>query len=271
MTRLLQRQNVLMPQEISTTPAPSFQEPNSFDLLLERNQKGLIALAAVIALAAGGFAIYRGVKSSEASSAGEALSEAKDAASLEAIVKDYSGAAAAGSAQVLLAEKQWNDSKKDESIATLQKFLSEKPEHPAIPAAQASLGAKLAANGKLEQATAIFEKLAGGSSYLAPYALISLGDLYKDGGKLDQAEASYKRVQSDFPSSLFVQGATERLGALKAKPPTEVEGLAQPTAPQSDVPEFNLGSPSSIPSQLPFESPATPADGGSAPGTPGQP
>jgi len=277
-THLQQRQNVPMPDEIATSSASSFrplgeisQAPNSFDQFMERNQKNLIILAVLIALVAVGFVIHRGIKRSAEQSGGEALSSAVEANALKAVISDHPGTIAAGSAQVLLADKQWEDGQKDDAITTLKKFIADSPSHPALPTAEANLGAKLAAMGKGEEATQVFEKLAGKSpSFITPYALVSLGDLARSSGQIEKAEGYYKRVQTDFAESPFVSQATQRLGSLKAKPPVEIEAPAT-LSPASEVPEMNFSSPTSPSLQLPFESPASPAQNGTAPATPGQP
>ena len=77
------------------------------------------------------------------------------------------------------------------------------------------------------------------SRYIAPYALISLGDIAKVAGDLEKAEASYNRVQSDFSESPFVRTATLRITTLRAKPPVEIEPPPAPaaeTAPAAEAP-----------------------------------
>jgi tetratricopeptide (TPR) repeat protein len=153
---------------------------------------------------------------------------------------------------VLLANKQWTEGQQDAAVATLQKFIAADPSHPAIPTAQASLGAKLMAQGKSAEANKVFETLAANPSakFIAPFALISLGDIAKAGGDLEKAEASYKKVNESFPDSSFAETAGRRLAILKAKPPVEVEAPPAPPAPPAAA-----GTPPSV----------TPAPGASAP------
>ncbi|MEO7101021.1 MAG: tetratricopeptide repeat protein [Luteolibacter sp.] len=223
-----------MSADLKNAPVPLAeisQGPNAFEAFLDRNQKNLVALAILLAIGAAGLVIYRGIEKSGEETAGAALNKAEDIASLQAVVDQHGKTAAAGSAMVLLANKQWTEGQQDAAIATLQKFIAADPEHPAVPTAQASLGAKLMAQGKSAEATKVFQALADNASakYIAPFALISLGDIAKAAGDLEKAEASYNKVKSDFAESSFAETANKRLAILKAKPPVEID--APPAAP----------------------------------------
>jgi predicted negative regulator of RcsB-dependent stress response len=209
------------------------QGPNAFEEFLDRNQKNLLVLALLLVIAAVGFVVYRGIQKSSEETAGAALNKAEDITALQAVVDQHASTSAAGSAMVLLANKQWDDGQQDAAVTTLQKFVAENPGHPARPAAQASLGSKLMAQGKTGDATQVFESLAGDSSagYIAPFALISLGDIAKSAGDLEQAEASYTKVRTEFPDSSFAETASRRLAILKAKPPVEIEPPPAPETP----------------------------------------
>ena len=220
----------------TSSPAPLAeisQGPNRFEEFLDRNQKNLIVLAILLAIAAAGYVIYRGIQKSSEETAGAALSKAEDLPSLQAVVDQHAKTAAAGSAMILLANKQWTDGQQDASISTLRKFIAENTGHPALPSAKANLGAKLMVQGKSDEAVKIFEEIASDESarFLAPYALICLGDIAKKGGDLAKAEASYTKAKADFPDSTFSETATRRLTILKAKPPVEIEAPPAPPAP----------------------------------------
>ena len=229
-----------MSADLKIAPVPLAeisQGPNLFEEFLDRNQKNLVVLAVALALGAAGFVIYQGIEKSGQQTAGNALSKAEDLAALQSVVDQYGKTAAGGSAMVLLADKQWSEGQQDAAIATLQKFIAADPEHPAAPTAQASLGAKLMAQGKSSEAAKVFQVLADNSSakFIAPFALISLGDIAKAGGDLAQAEASYNKVKSDFADSSFSEAATRRLAILKAKPPVEIDPPpTPPAAPTSE-------------------------------------
>lgn len=225
-----------MPADPIESPVPLAeisQGPNAFEAFLDRNQKNLIALAILLALGTAALVVYRGIETGRQTSAGEALNKAEDLATLQAVISEHAGTKAAKSAVVLLAERQWTDNKQDAAIETLRGFIAANQDHPAHPAAQASLGAKLMAQGKPGEATDIFQSLVSDpkARYIAPYALISLGDLAKAAGDLTKAEASYNRVKSEFSESPFVETATRRISALKAKAPVEIAPPPAPVAP----------------------------------------
>lgn len=221
------------------------QGPNAFEEFMDRNQKNLIVLALLLAIGAAVLVVYRGIQQSAQQTAGAALSKAEDIAALQAVVDEHADTAAAGSAMVLLGNKQWTEGQQEAAIATLRKFVEENPSHPAIPAAKASLGSKLMAQGKTADAVALFEQLSGDSSdaYIAPFALISLGDIAKAAGDLEKADASYTKVRTEFPESSFAETAGRRLAILKAKPPVEIDPPPAPQVPATgtdaaDIPEL---------------------------------
>jgi hypothetical protein len=222
----------------SPTPlAEISQGPSAFEQFLDKNQKNLIILTILLAIGAAALVVYRGIEKSREESAGAELNKAADLAALQAVVKDHADTHAASSALILMADRQWSDGQQDAAITTLREFIAANPEHPAFSTARASLGAKLMAQGKTADAVPLFEEIANDpkARFIAPYALISLGDIAKLAGDLDKAEASYSRVKKDFADSSFVDTANKRIAALKAKPPVEVE------PPPAPAPAENTG------------------------------
>lgn len=231
----------------SPTPLAEISHgPSAFEQFLDKNQKNLIVLTVLLAIGAAALVVYRGIEKSRQESAGADLNKAADLAALQAVVKNHADTHAASSAQILMADRQWSEGQQDAAITTLREFIAANPDHPAFSTARASLGAKLMAQGKAADATALFEEIADDpkARFIAPYALISLGDIAKVAGDLDKAEASYSRVKKDFPDSSFVDTANKRIASLKAKPPVEVE------PPPAPAPAENTGAaapPAAIP------------------------
>lgn len=223
----------------ATTPRPLGEishQPATFDRFMDRHQKNLILLAVLLVIAIVAYIIYRGLQQSHEHTAGAALTQADDLPALQKIIKEYPKTAAAGSAGILLSEKQWTEGQQDAAIATLKDFLANHKDHPAAATARASLGSKLASQGKTGDAEKVFQELADSDSarFLAPFALISLGDLAKASGDLAKAETFYQRAQNEFPDSKsFATTATLRISLLKAKPPAEIE---PPPAPPEAAP-----------------------------------
>ncbi len=268
-------------KESSVPLAEISQGPNAFEAFLDRNVKGLVAFSVVVAIAAAGFVVYREMEKNKQEEAGAAFVKAKDLAGYQSIVDGQKDTLASGSAMLLLANAQWTGGKQDDSIATLRKFISENPDHPAVPTAKANLGTKLVAQGKGGDAAKILEEVVSdpAARYIAPLALISLGDIAKAGGDLEKAEASYNKVKSGFPGSEFIEEANRRISGLKSKPPVEIEAPPAPPAPPAGTPTAPGSPPPGIalppglsitpePAPAPEETPATPAEGQPVPEKP---
>ena len=262
------------------------QGPSPFDQFLDKNQKLLVALAILIVIAAAGLVVYRGVEKSRQLTAGAELLGADELSELQKIIETHPDTRAAHSAVVLLAEQQWSSGQQDAAIQSLRDFVDSNPDHPALASARASLASKLMTQGKTGDATAVFQSIIDDtrSRYLAPYALICLGDLAKVAGETDKAETLYSRARNDFSGSRFSNAAAERLAALKASPPVEVDppvpaepAPAEP-APQEDetatgalptievVPQSPPATGGETTTTPPVEVPPTPE---TAPATPG--
>ncbi len=215
------------------------QAPPAFEVFLDKHQVKLFALAAILAIAALIYVVFEGVAEGREEAAGIALSKAEDVSGYQSVVKNHEGTRAAFSAKVLLAEKQWEDGKKAEAIETLEKFVEADREHPAYASAASSLATKLAtklaSEGKLEEASSLLNDLAEDpqTQYLAPFAWISLGDIYAQKGETEKAEKAYSMVESENPGSPFVRDANARLLLVKAQAPKVV-------AAPIEVPEVNL-------------------------------
>ncbi|MES2659376.1 MAG: tetratricopeptide repeat protein [Verrucomicrobiota bacterium] len=251
-----------MSADLKDSPVPLAeisQGPNAFEAFLDRNQKGIAVFAVLLALGAIALVVQRGLETNRQEDAGAALVKAEDLASLQAVVDGHKDTHAAGSAMVLLANSQWAAGKQDEAIGTLRKFIEASPDHAAAPTAKASLGAKLLAQGKSGDATKIFDEIISdpAAAYIAPFALISLGDIAKAENDLTKAEASYVKVKNDFPDSNFSETAGRRIATLKAKPPLEI---APPPAPPAPAPGA-AAPPSLTPSRGITLTPGTPNPG----------
>ncbi len=246
-------------KETSVPLAEISQAPNAFEAFLDRNQKGVAALAVLLVIGAIAAVIYRGIETSRQESAGAALTKAEDLATYQAVVDGNQGTAAAGSAMVLLANSQWTANKQDDSIATLRKFCASFPEHPARPSAMASLGTKLMAQGKSGDAVKILEEVVAdpAAKFIAPFALISLGDIAEATGDLEKAGVSYAKVKGDFPESSFSETAVRRIATLKAKPPVEIEPPPAPPTPPTPPAAPTPGGPAGISVAPTPDAPAT--------------
>lgn len=244
------------------------QGPSAFEQFLDRNQKNLVILSISIAVATAAYLVYHGVATSKEHTAGAELFKAKDLPALQNVVEKFRGTAAAGTATIPLAERQWTDGQQDAAIATLKAFIAANADHPARPSAQASLASKLKAQGKAPEAKQLFQELADdpAAAYLAPYALVSLGDLAKASGETEPAEKFYQKAKTNFPASSFTTTVDQRIALLKAKLPTEIE------PPPAPAPTPLPGTPPAVPGASPLLPTMPPiAPGGVQPAIPGLP
>ena len=219
-------------KESSLPLAEISQGPNAFEAFLDRNQKGIVVFAILLAIGGVAAVVYRGIETSRQDTAGAELIKAKDLAGYQAVIDGNPKTIAAGSAMVLLADNQWTAGKKDDAISSLKNFIATYPEHPALASAKANLASKLMAQGKTGDASKIFEDLVSdpAARYIAPFALISLGDIAKAAGNLENAEASYSKAKNEFPASSFSDTANRRIAILKTKPPVEIDPPPTPPA-----------------------------------------
>lgn len=229
-----------MAADLPESPSPLAEishGPSAFEQFLDNNQKSLLALAVLVAIGAAGLVVYRGIEKSRQQTAGAELNKAGDMPSLQAVISDHKDTHAARSASILLADMQWKEGQQDASITTLREFIDSNPQYPALATARASLASKLMFQGKNTDAAVLYQQIADDpqSRYLAPYAMISLGDLAKVGGDTEKAQNFYNRTKTDFPESGFASTASERISSLKAKAPVEVE--PPPPAPITPTPD----------------------------------
>ncbi len=237
-----------MPAEPTQSPVPLAEiahGPSAFEMFLDRNQKNLVILAILLVIATAAYVIYQGVEKGNQESAGADLYKAKDLPAYQAVIKNHADTNAAKSAMLLLADSQWADGQQDAAIETLKQLIATGGDHPALPSAKASLGAKLMSQGKAADAAKVFQDLIEdpNARFIAPYALICLGDIAQAAGDTGKAEETYSRVKTEYPESQFVSTANQRSTNLKAKPPVEIEPPPAPepaAAPETTPPAAPL-------------------------------
>lgn len=211
--------------------------PGKFEQFLDKHQSKLIVGALLIALGVVGYVIWSGLQEAKANEAGSALVKAGEVADYQDVIKDYPGSTAAASAMPLLADMQWEDSQPD-ALKTLQDFLAQHPGHPAAHTAAVSLGLRLLAQGKTEEAREKLSEVAEShpDSYIAPLACIALGDIAKSGKKISQAKEWYEKAKGDGTrSNAFLDIANARLAIASAVPPVKIKP-APPKPPKPPKP-----------------------------------
>ena len=232
-----------MAEEQPSSPTPLAEishAPSKFEDFLEKNVKLLIGISFLIAGGVIAYIVITGLRDAEKVTAGDELYSAADIAALRDVMDGYPGTPASGSAAVLIADSQWRDGRREDSIATLKAFVDEKPDHPARGAALLSLGSRLVAQGQADEGRGHLETVANDTDnkHIAPFALLTLGDLEKKAGNDEAAEAYYKRAAEDFPdNSLAVRSlANARISMIGVAAPAKVAPAPEP----EDVPEASL-------------------------------
>lgn len=241
------------PQQPSAPLAEISHGPSAFELFLDRNQKSLLVLLILLILGVAGFVVYQGIEDGTRVTAGNSLYRANDADALQKVIAEYPKTPAGATAHILLAEKQWSDGQQESAIETLQTFLAGSTGHPGLPSAKAALAAKLMAQGKAAEAASSFEEIVDdpASAYLAPYALLCLGDMALAAGDKEKASTYYKRSQSDFPNSGFNQKITQRIASLDASLPVEIDPPPAAPEPKPATPSFPVPfAPDAIPQEI---------------------
>jgi hypothetical protein len=214
------------------------QGPGAFETFLDEHHMKILVLGLLAALGVAGFVVKQGIDEGRENAGGNALHQAEDLSSLQSILKNHGDSLAAGSAAILLSERQWSEDQQDAAISTLRTFIDSETDHPAKPTARASLGSKLATQGKTGDAAEVFRELANdrsGSPHLAPFALIALGDISQAAGNIEEAEAHFTRVRDEFATSPFSDAAIRRLQFLKADMPVVVDPPQPEPEPEPEI------------------------------------
>ncbi len=209
--------------------------PSKLDQFLDKHTSKLIIVAILVALGMVAYVIKSGLDEDKSQKAGAALVAANTNEELEGVVNQWAGSNSAASALPLIAKNQWSDNK-DASVATLETFINNHPEHTAVATSKVSLAIKLLKQSKADQATEILTEVADSdtSSYIAPLAAILLGDIAKEAGDTKLATTWYKKAQEDQAEqgNTFAPVAKIRELLVSAQAPVMVKpALPEPTAP----------------------------------------
>lgn len=207
-----------MASPAATTP-PSSPPPEEFDPLVfwikHKNQILMYTTMLVVALAL--YFAYWTYQTKTRENSEAALANAKSADDYKKVADSYARSAAAANALLLLADKQREEGKLDESNATLKSFIERFPKHNLISGAYASLAANLELQGKLDEALLNYKKLTMSfpTSFSAPAAYVAQGRILEQQGKTEDARHAYETVMTQFSESPFQSEAMRLMGKMK--------------------------------------------------------
>ncbi|GAA5484629.1 tetratricopeptide repeat protein [Haloferula sargassicola] len=252
--------------------------PSAFEQFLDKNQKLLIAIGIVLAIAAGAWVVKDGIDRGAREDGGRALVDAETTDQLKAVMEEHAATPAAASAAVLLSDRQWEEGQQSSSLETLRAEIAGHPDHPATIPAKARLAARLHEMGETDEAKSTYESLVSDpqADWIAPYALVSLAEIAREGGDIDAAKSYLDDAREKYPLSAFsstIQSATRFVDFTMPKEidppaPAATEDAALPDTSSLQTPPNpmleNLTSPSSIEMPAPEVEESAPA----AEGTP---
>ena len=192
---------------------------------------GLLLL--VVALI--GSELYRSSQRRNAEAASADLNAAKTIGEYQKVIDTYPGTLAAANAYLLLAREQIDAKDLAGASATWQTFAEKFPKHPQAGAVLVARGNALEAQGKLDEARAIYQQVASSyaTDYAAPMARISEAALLKSQRKFEDARRVYDNVIATYPNSVGAIQAKDELRYLNALPPL---GAPAPTPSPSPAP-----------------------------------
>lgn len=208
-----------------------------------QHRQKVVAFAGLFAAALLIYFASEFLRTKKLAAAGRALAEAKDDASLRQVATSYAGTAAAGNADLLLADNLRKASKLDEAVTTLRAFIDKYPDHPLISGGWTSLAATQEMQGKQDEALSTYQKVSTtfATSFSAPVALLGQARIFKEKGKTDEARRLFDQVINQFPDSMFSQQAARESQQLKK---TAAESAA---APKENKPEPKIEAPAKQP------------------------
>jgi predicted negative regulator of RcsB-dependent stress response len=204
-----------------------------------RYRMHIIAGLAIMLGALAAYGGYRYYSARREAAASALLAGAKGAADYQQVISQYPGAAAAGSAHLLLAEAQRKEQKLAEANTTLQGFVDKNPKHEFVATAQMAMAGNLESLGKADEALQLYGRIAADhpQSFNAPLALLAQVHILKQKGQVDEARRVCETVLAQYRDSYTSQEATRYLRTLKpAAATTPTTAPAPPAAETSAAP-----------------------------------
>ena len=214
--------------------------PSAFEQFLDKNQKWLVVLGSVIAIAAAAYVVKDGVDRGAREDGGKALVDAESTEELKAVIDQHASTPAAQSAAVILSDRQWEEGQQTESLETLRGEIAANPDHPATIPAKARLAARLRETGNNAEAKSQFEDIVASpeASWIAPYALISLAEIARAEGDEEAADSYLEEAKDKYPGSAFSTSVQNASRFIDFTMPAEIEAAAAPAEEAVQLPEM---------------------------------
>jgi len=243
--------------EDAPTPIAELEHgPSKFEEFLDKHQKKLIIIAALVFIGVLAYILITGLQKKNTEEGGAAFMEASTEKQYRSIISDYGNSPLAGSAAMEIAKLRTTS---EDQIKALDHFVTSYPDHPGVPYELLKLALIQMNVGKNTDAKNTLDKLISTESaaYLAPRAKIALADIAYTEGDKENAEKIYQKVKNT--NSPFSLVASERLLHLNAVEPVVLEPKPEslPPAPEENQDPLSPEQPTENP-EIKSDSPAIP-------------
>ncbi len=226
-----------MAQKVKNPPkaaAPPRAEDRATRALawLQSNQRNLIGVAIVLAVAALGVWFAFAAKQRREAFAARSLSTARAAiqsgnlplaaSDLSRLIQTRGGTVAADEATILLAQIRLMDGDPERAVSELEAAISDRLRPQFQAPAHGLLGGALEQLGRLSEAGAAYERAAAAAWYdhLAAQYLTDAGRAYASAGDTATAAQVYERLLTSHPESPAATEARVRLAELRPSQPS---------------------------------------------------
>ena len=232
-----------LPTDERRTIAPELLLDSS--LAWEKYKLPLLLGLTLLVLAAVGFGYYENYQARNAAAAGVLLDSAKTEADYQKVLDTYPGSNAAANASLLLGRAKYNAKDYAGAAQVWRDFAAKFPQHSLVPDALIGAAGALEAQGKLDEARALYQRVATSyqSSYAAPLARLSEATLLLAQRKTDEAKHIYEDVIASSPKSDASQMAEQGLHTINALPPLGVSPAASAAPAPVASPEPAVAAP----------------------------
>ena len=236
-------------------------------LVLEKYKLPVLLAVAVLVLAAVGWGVYQSHEARTAAAAGARLDSAATAADYQKVIDTYPGTTAAADAWLLLGRKKYDAKDYPGAAQTWQEFAAKFPQNPLAPDALAGQASALEAQGKLDEARALYQRVATSyaSSYAAPLARISEATLLLAQGKTGDAKHAYEDVIASSPNTQAGRMAEQGLQTINALPAPGATPFPSPAAVTAPAPAASGPAPAAPVAPAAVAPPAVPVPAAVAP------
>jgi hypothetical protein len=199
------------------------------ELFWYKHRSAILLSAAVVLAIAVAVAIWFFSQLSGRRAAEALFAQAQDPVAWREVIAKYPRSAPAANAYVLLADSLRSQGKLEESSALYQKLLVEFPTSPLAGGARLGLAENLALAGRTDEALAALRDVQAKDSvsYAAPFAALLEGRALIRMGKLEDARKVLANLVSTYPQSPPGRAAGAQLDALAPFLPPDAQKSAQ--------------------------------------------